>query len=201
MDDGHQSGASATTRERRNQPLVIVHTGAMKGKSTAAFGIALRAWAAGLPMVVVQFVKSGKWRTGEETALRALDQVHAETGAGAPVTWRTVGDGWSWTRKSGTDAERAASAVDAWRQIQRDLEAARYGCYLLDEFTYPMTWGWIDVAEVVATLRQRPGCQHVIITGRGADPRLIDAADLVAEMTKIKHPLDAGQRAQRGIDW
>jgi cob(I)alamin adenosyltransferase len=187
--------------DTRTDPLIIVHTGAMKGKSTAAFGTALRSWAAGLPVGVFQFVKSGKWRTGEEAALRALGRLHAETGEGAPVDWYTMGDGWSWTRRPGTEADHAANAVEGWRRIREDLAARRYGCYVLDEFTYPMTWGWIDVDEVVMTLAARPGHQHVIITGRDADQRLVDAADLVVEMTKVKHPFDAGRRAQRGIEW
>lgn len=190
-----------TTRQRRNRPLVIVHTGAMKGKSTAAFGLALRAWNAGMPVAVYQFVKSAKWRVGEENALRALGRVHAETGEGAPVVWHKMGEGWSWIQRPGATADHAADALEGWRQIQRDLAAARYGCYVLDEFTYPMKWGWVDVGEVVETLRERPGTQHVVITGREADPRLVEAADLVVEMTKIKHPMDAGQKGQRGIEW
>jgi len=82
-----------------------------------------------------------------------------------------------------------------------DLAAERFGMYVLDEFTYPMKWGWIDVADVVATLTARPGYQHVVVTGRDAHPDLIGAADLVVEMTKIKHPMDAGQKGQRGIEW
>ena len=84
---------------------------------------------------------------------------------------------------------------------QRDLAAERYGLYVLDEFTYPMKWGWIDVGEVVATLGARPGYQHVVVTGRDAHPDLIAAADLVGEMTKVKHPMDAGKKGQRGIEW
>ena len=95
----------------------------------------------------------------------------------------------------------AANAREGWAQIKRDLAAERYGLYILDEFTYPMTWGWIDVADVVATLTARPGHQHVVVTGRDAHPDLIAAADLVVEMTKIKHPMDAGQKGQRGIEW
>jgi len=85
-----------TTRERRNRPLVIVHTGEMKGKSTAAFGLALRGWSQGWPIGVFQFVKSAKWRVGEEAALRALDEVHRSTGQGGPVSWHKMGEGWSW---------------------------------------------------------------------------------------------------------
>ena len=186
-----------TTRQRRNRPLVVVHTGQMKGKSTAAFGLALRAWNQGWPIGVFQFVKSAKWKVGEEHALRTL----GASGAGGTVAWHKMGEGWSWTRKHGTDDDHAANALEGWRQVQRDLAAETYRFYVLDEFTYPMTWGWVDVDEVVQTLRDRPGQQHVVITGRDADPRLVEAADLVVEMTKVKHPMDAGQKGQRGIEW
>ena len=190
-----------TTRERRNRPLVIVHTGEMKGKSTAAFGLALRGWSQGWPIGVFQFVKIAKWRVGEEAALRALDEVHCSTGQGGPVSWHKMGEGWSWIRRPGTEPDHAADAREGWAQIRRDLAAQTYRLYVLDEFTYPMTWGWVDVEEVVATLRDRPGHQHVVITGRNADPRLVEVADLVVEMTKVKHPMDAGQKGQRGIEW
>lgn len=190
-----------TTRQRRNRPLLVVHTGEMKGKSTAAFGLALRAWTAGLPIGVFQFVKSAKWKVGEENAFRALGRLHEATGEGAPVTWHKMGVGWSWIQRAGSEIDHAADALEGWRQVQRDLAAQRYGLYVLDEFTYPMAWGWVDVDEVVATLRERPGFQHVVITGRNADPRLVEDADLVAELVKVKHPMDAGQKGQRGIEW
>jgi cob(I)alamin adenosyltransferase len=190
-----------TTRQRRRRPLTMVHTGAMKGKSTAAFGMALRAWNAGISVGVFQFVKSAKWRVGEESAFAALNQVHADTGAGAPVSWHKMGEGWSWIQRAGADADHAADALEGWRQIQRDLAAERFGMYVLDEFTYPMKWGWVDAAEVAATLRDRPGFQHVVITGRDAAPALVEMADLVTEMTKVKHPMDQGQKGQRGIEW
>jgi cob(I)alamin adenosyltransferase len=190
-----------TTRQRRNRALLIVHTGEMKGKSTAAFGLALRGWNQGWPIGVFQFVKSAKWKVGEEAALRALGRVHEQTGEGGPVTWHKMGEGWSWIQRPGTEADHAADAREGWEQIKRDLATERYGLYVLDEFTYPMKWGWVDVDDVVATLGGRPGHQHVIITGRDADPRLVEAADLVVSMTKIKHPMDAGQKGQRGIEW
>ena len=190
-----------TTRQRRKQAVLALHTGLGKGKSTAAFGMALRSWNAGWPIVVYQFVKSAKWKTGEESALRALSGVHAETGQGAPVTWHKMGEGWSWIRKPGTEADHADDAREGWAQVKRDLAAQAYRFYVLDEFTYPMKWGWVDVDEVVATLRARPGHQYVVITGRNADQRLLDAADLVTEMTKVKHPMDEGQKGQRGIEW
>jgi cob(I)alamin adenosyltransferase len=186
-----------TTRQRRNRALVVVHTGEMKGKSTAAFGLALRAWNQGWPIGVFQFVKSAKWKVGEEHALRTL----GATGEGGTVTWHKMGEGWSWIQRPGTEADHASDAREGWAQVQRDLAAETYRFYVLDEFTYPMKWGWVDVDDVVATLRDRPGSQHVVITGRDADPRLVDAADLVVTMTKVKHPMDAGQKGQRGIEW
>ena len=186
-----------TTRQRRNRPLLMVHTGDGKGKSTAAFGLALRAWTQGWPIGVFQFVKSAKWKVGEEHALRTL----GATAEGGTVAWHKMGEGWSWTRKQGSDDDHAANALEGWRQVQRDLAAQTYRFYVLDEFTYPMTWGWVDVDEVVTTLRERPEDQHVVITGRDAHPLLVEAADLVLETTKVKHPMDAGQKGQRGIEW
>ncbi|WP_426560970.1 cob(I)yrinic acid a,c-diamide adenosyltransferase [Angustibacter sp. McL0619] len=190
-----------TTRQRRNRPLLMVHTGDMKGKSTAAFGLALRGWNQGWDVGVFQFVKSAKWKVGEEAALRALGSLHEQTGLGGPVDWQKMGEGWSWTRKQGTEHDHAEAALEGWREIQRRLASERHGLYVLDEFTYPMGWGWVDVDEVVETLRTRPGHQHVVITGRRADPRLVEAADLVVEMTKVKHPMDSGAKGQRGIEW
>jgi cob(I)alamin adenosyltransferase len=85
--------------------------------------------------------------------------------------------------------------------VKRDLAAERYRFYVLDEFTYPIKWGWVDVADVVATLKDRPGSQHVVVTGRDAAPELVELADLVTEMSKVKHPMDAGRKGQQGIEW
>jgi cob(I)alamin adenosyltransferase len=190
-----------TTRQRRGRPLLMVHTGEMKGKSTAAFGLALRAWNQGWSIGVFQFVKSAKWKVGEEAAFRALGRVHAETGEGGPVEWHKMGEGWSWARKQGTETDHAAAAVEGWREIRRRIETQAHEMYVLDEFTYPLKWGWIDVAEVVEVLTARDGRQHVVITGRDAPAELIEAADLVLSTTKVKHPMDAGQKGQRGIEW
>jgi cob(I)alamin adenosyltransferase len=184
-----------TTRQRRNRPLLIVHTGDGKGKSTAAFGLALRGWNQGWSIGVFQFVKSAKWRLGEQTAFEQLPP-----GAGT-VEWHKVGSGWSWSRKAGTEDDHAAAAAEGWSEIKRRLQEEVHDLYLLDEFTYPINWGWIDLDDVLDTLAGRPGHQHVVVTGRRADPRLIDAADLVTEMTKVKHPMDVGQKGQRGIEW
>jgi cob(I)alamin adenosyltransferase len=167
-----------TMRERRTRPLLVVHTGDGKGKSTAAFGLALRAWSAGWPVGVFQFTKSPKWRVGEEAALKALGEVHDRTGQGGPVTWHKMGAGWSWLRTQPGDHARAAR--EGWEQVKRDLAAETYRLVVLDEFTYPIASG---------------------VTGRRAHPALVDAADLVTDMTKVKHPMDAGRKGQAGIEW
>ena len=190
-----------TTAQRRNRPLLIVHTGEMKGKSTAAFGTALRAWNQGWSIGVFQFVKSAKWKVGEENAFQALGRLHEQTGEGGPVEWHKMGQGWSWTRKQSNEDDHAAAALEGWREIRRRIEAQVHQMYVLDEFTYPLKWGWVDVAEVVEVLVGRQGRQHVVITGRDAPAALIEAADLALETTKIKHPMDAGQKGQRGIEW
>ncbi|WP_224276372.1 cob(I)yrinic acid a,c-diamide adenosyltransferase [Nocardioides lacusdianchii] len=190
-----------TTRERRNRPLIVINTGPGKGKSTAAFGLAMRGWNQGFSIGVFQFVKSAKWRIGEQTVLERLGELHEETGEGGPVTWHKMGSGWSWSRKAGTEEDHAADAAEGWAEIKRALAEERHDLYVLDEFTYPMKWGWVDVDEVVETLTSRPGRQHVVITGRHADPRLIEAANLVTEMGQVKHPMEVGQKGQRGIEW
>ncbi|MDT5210653.1 MAG: cob(I)alamin adenosyltransferase [Mycobacterium sp.] len=190
-----------TTRARRNAALLAVHTGAGKGKSTAAFGMALRAWNQGLKVAVFQFVKSAKWKVGEEAAFRELGRAHDEHAVGGPVEWHKMGAGWSWSRKHGTDVDHAAAAADGWAEISRRLAEQQHDFYVLDEFTYPLKWGWVDIDEVVDVFLSRPGTQHVVITGRDAPQRLLDAADLVTEMTKVKHPMDVGRKGQRGIEW
>ncbi|MCW2803629.1 MAG: cob(I)alamin adenosyltransferase [Propionibacteriaceae bacterium] len=190
-----------TTRQRRNRPLLIIHTGDGKGKSTAAFGLALRGWNQGWSVGVFQFVKSAKWRIGEQTALETLAELHTSTGVGGPIEWHKMGAGWSWSRKAGSEDDHAAAAADGWQEIKRRLAAQTHGLYVLDEFTYPINWGWVDIDDVVQTLANRTGQQHVIITGRRADPKLLEIANLVTEMTKIKHPFDEGQKGQRGIEW
>lgn len=199
-----------TTRARRTAPVLAVHTGAGKGKSTAAFGMALRAWNAGLSVAVFQFVKSAKWKVGEEAAFAELGRLHAERGVGGAVEWHKMGAGWSWSRparrsaeskRPGSEEDHAATGAEGWREVARRLAAEQHDFYVLDEFTYPMKWGWVDADEVIEVLTSRPGRQHVVITGRDAPPRLLDAADLVTEMVKVKHPMDAGRKGQRGIEW
>src|SRR6201992_2111771 len=153
------------TRARRNAPILAVHTGNGKGKSTAAFGMALRAWNVGLNVAVFQFVKSAEWKVGEESVFRQLGELHDHHGIGGTVEWHKMGAGWSWSRKVGSETDHAAVAADGWAEISRRLAAESHDFYVLDEFTYPLKWGWIDVDDVVAVLSNRPGHQHVVITG------------------------------------
>lgn len=187
---GEDLGSSEPRRRKpRDRPLTIVITGQGKGKSTSAFGMLMRSWARGYRCGVFQFVKSGKWKVGEAKAAAAL----------GGIDWEKMGDGWSWLSKD--LGESADLAREGWAEVKRAIGAQRYEFLLLDEITYPINWGWIDVDDVVATLRARPGFQHVAMTGRDAPAPLVAIADLVSEVTKVKHPLDAGIRAQQGIEW
>src|SRR6201996_2628396 len=136
MPQGHPLSVTEdglTTRARRNLPVLAVHTGAGKGKSTAAFGMALRAWNSGLSVAVFQFVKSAKWKVGEEAAFRQLGRLHDEQGLGGSVEWHKMGAGWSWSRKAGSDEDHAAAAADGWAEIARRLAAEQHDFYVLDE--------------------------------------------------------------------
>ena len=176
-------------RSNRERPLLIVNTGHGKGKSTASFGVMLRGWARGYKIGVYQFVKSGKWNVGEHQAALALGN----------IDWFKQGDGWTWTSR---DLEESADlAREGWEEVKRRIADETYDMLLLDEFTYPMKFGWVDTNEVVEVLKNRPGFQHVIVTGRDAPEELVEIADLVSEVTKIKHPFDEGYRGQKGIEW
>ena len=190
-----------TTRQRRLAPALIVNTGAGKGKTTAAMGLALRAWHQGWSIGVFQFVKSGRWASGERIALEALGAEHRRIGIGGPVEWFATGTGRSWVRKPDAEPDQASLAKQAWQQVKEQLAAQKHRLYVLDEFTYPIKWGWLDVAEVVAVLRDRPGFQHVVVTGREAPPELVGIASVVTEMGKTKHVFDSGQKGQPGIEW
>jgi cob(I)alamin adenosyltransferase len=172
---------------RRVGSLVLVNTGDGKGKSTAAFGTALRAIARGWKVCVIQFLKSGEWKVGEEEVGRRLG-----------FEWWAIGDGFTW---DSTDMDRTeAIAREAWGAAQQKISSGDFDMVLLDEITYPLNWGWIDSDEVVGVIANRPPHVNVIATGRDAPQKLIDIADTVTEMTKIKHAFDTGVRAKRGID-
>ncbi len=174
--------------------LLIVHTGKGKGKSTAAFGLAMRALGHGLKVGIVQFVK-GKWETGERTALdRFADQ----------VTIRTMGEGFTWeTQDRARDIRAARTAWDTAREMIESCRAdpPAFDILILDELNIVLRYDYLDIAEVVAVLCDRPRDLHIVVTGRNAKPELIEAADLVTEMTLIKHPFRDGVKAQKGIEF
>jgi cob(I)alamin adenosyltransferase len=168
--------------------LVIVNTGEGKGKTTAAMGTVLRAVARGWKVCVIQFIKSGRWRVGEEKLARELG-----------VDWWTLGDGFTWESKDLDRSEALARA--AWEGAREKIATGNYDLVVLDEVTYPMTWGWIPTDEVVRTIRERPAHVNVVATGRDAPADLVDTADTVTEMRKVRHAYDRGVGARRGIDY
>ena len=178
----------ARPARRRAPSLVLVNTGDGKGKSTAAFGVVLRAVARGWKVCVIQFLKSGRWRTGEEELGRRLG-----------VDWNPLGDGFTWDSEDLEASEAKAAA--AWAAARRVLASGDYQLVVLDEVTYPMNWGWIDTAEVVAAIRDRPPQVNVVATGRDAPAELVEVADTVTEMRKVRHAYDSGVVARRGIDY
>lgn len=172
----------------RRSSLVLVHTGDGKGKSTAAFGTALRALARGWRVCVVQFIKSGDWKVGEERIGRELG-----------MEWWSLGDGFTWDAENMDRSE--AVAKEAWRAAQEKIASGAFEFVILDEITYPMNWGWIETSEVVAAIEGRPEHVNVIATGRDAPAELVAVADTVTSMEKVKHAFDDGVRAKRGIDF
>lgn len=170
------------------ESLVLVNTGDGKGKSTAAFGTVLRAVAMEWPVAVVQFLKSGDWNTGEEKVCRGLG-----------VEWFSAGDGFSW--ESSDMEESQAKAVAAWEFARNLIADGAYRLVVLDEISYPMTWGWIDANDVAGAVDGRPSKVSVFLTGRDMAEEVIAVADTVTEMTKIKHAFDRQIRAKKGIDF
>ncbi len=168
--------------------LVVVNTGNGKGKSSAAFGVMLRGLAAGWKVAVAQFIKSSEWKVGEEKMGRELG-----------VEWHLFGDGFTWD--SDNLAADQALARDGWAAAKAIIEAGEHQLVICDELTYLCTWGWIDTADVVATITGRPEHVNIVITGRDAPAELIEIADTVTEMREIKHAYQAGIRAKRGIDY
>jgi cob(I)alamin adenosyltransferase len=168
--------------------LVLVNTGNGKGKSTAAFGVLMRAVAREWRVCVIQFIKSDKWKVGEEKVARQLG-----------VDWLKGGDGFTWESPDLDKSEGRAAA--AWKLAAAAIAGAEYQLVVLDEITYPMNWGWIDSDAVIEAIRTRPATVNVIATGRDAPEALVDVADTVTEMVNIRHAYDRGIRARRGIDF
>ncbi|WP_420451028.1 cob(I)yrinic acid a,c-diamide adenosyltransferase [Ilumatobacter sp.] len=173
---------------RRADSLVVVNTGGGKGKSSSAFGMMIRAVARDWDVAVVQFVKSGKWNTGEEKIATRLG-----------VDWHAFGDGFTWDSEN-LDHDRA-HAAEGWATATEILAAGDHQLVVFDELTYLATFGWLPVEEIVAPIRDRPRHVNVIVTGRDAPAELIELADTVTEMTEIKHAYQQGIRAMRGLDY
>ncbi|KXV25165.1 cob(I)yrinic acid a,c-diamide adenosyltransferase [Gluconobacter japonicus] len=169
--------------------ILAVHTGPGKGKSTAAFGLALRALGHGRRVVVVQFIK-GAWMTGERSALERFDDL---------LEWHTMGEGFTWETQ---DRSRDIAACErAWEVAKAALKRDDVGLVVLDELNIALRYDYLPLEQVLSDLKNRPLMQHVVITGRNAKPALVEAADLVTEMTLVKHHFSASVKAQAGFEF
>lgn len=173
---------------KRPESLVLVNTGDGKGKTTAALGTAFRAAGRGWRVCVIQFMKDERWKTGEQEAAGKLG-----------IEWWTLGDGFTWDSRDMNVTEAKARA--AWEAAAEVIGRGEYQLVVLDELTYPITWGWVEERDVLDVLRGRPSHVSVIVTGRDASPGLIELADTVSEVVKRKHPFDDGVAALKGIDF
>ncbi len=170
------------------QSIVLLNTGHGKGKSSAAFGVMSRGWARGWTVGVVQFVKSGKWKVGEKKLAEHLE-----------IEWHTLGDGFTW---ESTDMdETIAKGQHAWQVAKAKLASGDYDLLILDEATYAVKYGWVDAAEMAEGIRARSPRTNVVVTGRDAPQELIDVANTVTEMRKVKHAYDEGITAMKGIEF
>ena len=185
-----QDQEKSTRQKAARKGLVILNTGDGKGKTTAALGVLMRAWGRDMRLGGIQFFKHQNANFGELRAAARMGFVLAP-----------MGDGFTWTSRDMDETQ--AKALHGWEAAKQQIASAAYDIFLLDEFTYLMSFGWVDVHEVVAWLQaHKPPMLHLIITGRSAPPELIDYADLVTEMTLIKHPYaDQGIKAQAGIEF
>ncbi len=173
---------------RRAKSLVVVNTGNGKGKSSSAFGVMLRGLAMDWPVAVVQFIKSGDWKVGEEKMGRQLG-----------VDWSAVGEGFTWDSEN-LDNDIAV-ARKGWGHASALIAAGEHKLIILDELTYLVTYGWLPVDEVVTAIVGRPDHVNLVITGRDAHQAIIDVADTVTEMRVVKHAYDKGIAAKKGIDY
>jgi cob(I)alamin adenosyltransferase len=173
----------------KEKGLLIVHTGIGKGKSTAAFGLALRMLGRGHRVGVVQFIKGG-WHTAERDALARF---------GDQISWHTMGEGFTWETQD--RARDVAAAERAWGKAQELMADADFALVILDELNIALRYEYLDLQSVVAALANRRPALHVVVTGRNAKPELLAAADLVTEMTLVKHHFAAGVKAQPGIEF
>jgi cob(I)alamin adenosyltransferase len=181
--------AEVASKTITQKGLLIVHTGKGKGKSTAAFGLLLRALGHEWPCGVVQFVK-GAWDTGERRALARFSDL---------LSWHTMGEGFTWETQD--RARDMAAAAAAWAKARELIADPNLKLLILDELNIALRYDYLPLAEVVATLRARRPDLHLVVTGRNAKPEMLDAADLVTEMSLVKHHFAAGVKAQEGIEF
>ncbi len=174
--------------KRSQKGLVIVNTGNGKGKTTAALGVLFRAWGRGMRVCCLQFIKATTSNYGEERAARRLG-----------IEMIPMGDGFTWTKEN--IEKDMTMARQCWEMCKEKISSGDYDIVILDEMTYAFTYGWLDITEIIEFLKQRQDGMHIIITGRNAPPELIEYADLVTEMTEIKHPYKEGIQAQKGIEF
>ena len=173
---------------KKRPALTVLYTGNGKGKTTGALGILLRAWGRGMKVCMLSFIKSETSNYGEERAARKLG-----------IEIIPLGGGFTWLSK---DLEHdKALAQQCWALCKQKIASGEYDIVVLDEITYPLTYGWLDIDDVLSTLRNRPADLHVVMTGRDAPDALIDYADIVTEMREVKHPFTQGIKAQPGLDF
>lgn len=188
MPETPRKAPNAPAQLTRADSVVLLNTGDGKGKSSAAFGVMGRAWARGWHVVVIQFVKGGKWQVGERKLADHLG-----------IEWQTLGDGFTW---ESTDIdETVAKGRHAFEVAREKLASGSYELVILDELTYAVSYGWIGVDDVVKAVAERARKTNVVITGRNAPQELIDIADTATEMRKIKHAYERGIRAIKGIEY
>jgi len=175
-------------RDKR-QGIVLVHTGEGKGKSSSAFGVAFRAAGWGMKVCVIQFIK-GKWKTGEERAAQKFDNIE----------WHALGDGFTWDTKN--PEQDIKTSREIWDLCKAKVRSEAFDLIVFDEINYCSGYGWISGEEIAAFIRaEKPAWMHMILTGRGAAPEVIEVADTVTEMKKIKHAFDADIAATQGIEF
>ena len=187
-EQSSEPGPQSVKGPRINKGLVIINTGNGKGKTTAAMGVLFRAWGRDMKVVMLQFIKHTTANFGEQRAAKKIG-----------VTVRAMGDGFTWRSQNLEQSADLARAL--WEDVKEVIASGEYDVVILDEFTYPMHYGWIPVEDVIEVLKNRPEMQHVIITGRHAPEALVEYADLVTEMKVIKHPYEQGIKAQPGIEF
>lgn len=184
-----QALSEARAKRAPKRGLVIVNTGYGKGKTTAALGLLMRAWGQNLRVVMLQFLKA---KTGNWGEIRAAQRMGVEI--------IPLGQGFTWTSANLEQDRTLAQAC--WQQCRQRIESGQYDVVIMDELTYALKYGWLDIADVLEVLRKRDPMQHIVITGRDAPPELIEFADLVTEMREIKHPYKTqGILAQKGIEF